>query len=127
MYVYSELTVMTKSLVCQLCEFHFCHRGMGGTTGRSWQKTLREECINNEVSVRDVTNDPSYDWEQLLRSAKREVVANIIGHCIFRVVFRIIGTEVDPNYNKVDVHGRHIFEFIRKDGSAMLVHYHKSL
>ena len=87
---------------------------------------MRRECIDKDVECRDVTNDPSYDWKQLLRSAKREFVANIIGHGIARVVFRIIGTEVDPNYNKVDVHGRHFFEFIRKDGSAMLVHYHKN-
>ncbi len=79
----------------------------------------------SDVSFRDVTNDPLYDWQQLLRSADPGLAARIIGQGIVRVVFRIIETERDPNYSNMDGHGRHFFEFVRADGSAMRLHYHK--
>ena len=97
---------------------------MGGRAACQWQRTLRTECIAKEVSFRDVTNDPLYDWKQLLRSARPGFASRIIGQGIVRVVFRIIETQVDSNYTKEDGHGRHFFEFLRADGSAMRLHYH---
>ena len=100
-------------------------RGMGGKTACQWQRALREECISNDVSFRDVTNSQLYDWKQLLRSAAPGLAEGIIGQGIVRVLFRIIETERDPNYSNTDGHGRHFFEFVRADGSAMRLHYHK--
>ena len=42
-----------------------------------------------------------------------------------RVTFRIIEGERDSNYTNFDGHGRHVFEFVRADGSVYRVHYHK--
>ena len=100
--------------------------GMGGKTACQWQRTLRTQCIDNEVSDRDVTNDPLYNWKQLLRSAAPGLAGRIIGDGIVQVLFRIVETERDSNYSNTDGHGRHFFEFRRADGSAMRLHYHKS-
>lgn len=100
--------------------------GMGGKTACQWQRALRAECIVNNLSFKDVTNDPSYDWKQLLRSAAPGFAERIIGQGIAQVLFRIIETERDPNYSNTDGHGRHFFEFRRADGSAMRLHYHKN-
>ena len=97
---------------------------MGGKTACQWQRTLRTQCIANDVSFRDVTDDPLYDWRQLLRSADPGLAARIIGRGIVSVFFRNIETERDPNYSNTDGHGRHYFEFLRADGSAMRLHYH---
>ena len=99
---------------------------MGGRTACQWQRTLRSQCIENEVTITDVTHDPLYNWRQLLRSADPGFAGRIIDEGIVSVLFRIIETERDSNYTNVDGHGRHFFEFVRADGSAMRLHYHKS-
>ena len=100
--------------------------GVGGKNACQWQRALRGQCIVNNESFRDVTNDPLYDWKKLLRSAAPGFSARIIGEGIVRVAFRIIETERDPNYSNTDGHGRHFFEFVRADGSAIRLHYHKN-
>ena len=98
---------------------------MGGRLACEWQRELRSQCIANRETEADITSDPLHDWKQVLRAANQGFAAGIIGEGIVRVVFRIIETERDPNYFNYDGHGRHYFEFIRADGSAMRVHYHK--
>ncbi len=93
--------------------------GVGGKAACRWQRALRAECIANGVTSQDVTNNPLYDWTQLLRAADRRFAEHIIGEGIVNVVFRIIDTERDSNYSNVDRHGKHFFEFARADGSTM--------
>ena len=69
--------------------------GVGGKIACQWQRELRRQCIEEGVSSKDVTNDPLYDWKQLLRSADTGFALRIIGQGIVRVVFRIIETERD--------------------------------
>ena len=99
---------------------------MGGKIAYQWQRALRSQCIENEVTFTDVTNDPLYNWKQLFRSADRGLAGRIIDEGIVSVLFRVIETERDPNYSKVDGRGSHFFEFVRADGSAMRLHYHKN-
>ena len=89
-------------------------------------RQLREECIATAVSDKDLTHDPLYNWKQLLRSADPGFARRIIGPGIVRVLFRILESERDHNYSNTDGHGRHVFEFLRTDGSIMRLHYHKS-
>ena len=100
-------------------------QGMGGKRACKWQRALREECIAEDMSSKDITRDPDYDWRQLLRSADEGFAAHIIGQGIVQVLFVISETERDPNYSNIDGRGRHFFEFRRADDSAMRLHYHK--
>ena len=72
-----------------------------------------------------MTEDPDYNWKGLLRAAALGFAGRIIGPGIVRVSFRIIESERDSNYSNTDGHGRHVFEFLRADGSMMRLHYHK--
>ena len=99
--------------------------GIGGKTACQWQRALRTECIANDVSFKDISDDPLYNWKQVLRSADEGLAHAVIGQGIVCVLFRIVDTERDPNYTNIDGHGRHFFEFVRADGSAMRLHYHK--
>ena len=99
---------------------------MGGKAACIWQRQLRDECIATEVSDKDVTHDRRYNWQQLLRSAAPGFAHRIIGQGIVRVLFRILQTERDSNYSNTDGHGKHVFEFLRTDGSIMRLHYHKN-
>ena len=100
--------------------------GLGGKTACEWQRTLREHCIATEVSDKDVTDDPLYNWKGVLCAASRGFAERIIGPGILRVSFRIIDSEIDNNYSNTDGHGRHVFEFLRTDGSARRLHYHQN-
>ena len=99
---------------------------MGGKVACRWQRELRDQCITNRETEADITSDPLHNWKQVLRAANQGFATRIIGEGIVRVVFRIIETEFDPNYINYDSNGRHYFEFIRADGSAMRLHYHKN-
>ena len=101
-------------------------KGMGGKIACQWQRQLREKCIAAEVSDKDLTDDPLYNWKQLLRSAAPGFARRIIGPGLVRVLFRILESERDHNYSNTDGHGRHVFEFRRTDGSLMRLHYHKN-
>ena len=100
--------------------------GLGGTAACRWQHQLRATCIAAGVPDQDVTDDPHYNWKQLLGSASTGFAERIIGVGIVRVRFRILETERDPNYSNVDGHGKHVFEFLRSDGSGIRLHYHKN-
>ena len=99
---------------------------MGGKRACKWQRELRDQCIANGETEADITRDPEHDWKQVLRAANPTFAAGIIGDGIVRVLFRIIETERDVNYINVDSHGRHYFDFIRANGSAMRLHYHNN-
>ena len=101
-------------------------RGLGGRTACQWQRDLRQECITTGVSVKDVTGDPVYNWKGLLRAAATGFAGRINGPGIVRVSFRIIESERAHNYSNTDGHGKHVFEFLRADGSMMRLHYHKN-
>ena len=47
---------------------------------------------------------------------------------IHRMRFRILRNQIDSNYRHTDpaTPWRHVFEFIRCDGSAIHIHYHKN-
>ena len=72
----------------------------------------------------DVTHDPQCNWRSLLRCADPAFARTIVGSGVIRVSFRLLENVRDSNY--FDGHGMHVFEFLRADGSAMRVHYHKN-
>ena len=43
-----------------------------------------------------------------------------------KFVFRLLRDVRDPNYIKIDIGERHVFEITRTDGSAVHLHFHKS-
>ena len=99
---------------------------LGGKTACQWQRRLRAECVKEGVEEKDVTHDSSYDCKHVLRSAAATFGQHVIGPGVVRVTFRLLENERDSNYSNTDSHGRHVFEFLRCDGSAIRLHYHSN-
>ena len=109
-----ELTAMTKK------------QNLGGKAACQWQRTLRDECIAAEKTLVDITHNTDYNWRALLRSAAPGFAKEVVGAGVVRVSFRLLENQRDSNYSNIDGHGRHVFEILRADSSAIRLHYHKS-
>ena len=109
-----ELTAMTKK------------QNLGGKAACQWQRTLRDECIAAEKTLVDITHNTDYNWRAVLRSAAPGFAKEVVGAGVVRVSFRLLENQRDSNYSNIDGHGRHVFEILRADSSAIRLHYHKS-
>ena len=100
-------------------------QGMGGKAACAKQRDLRQVRLQNGISEIDVTET----WPErraALRALPRLMQQLIIGNGIARVKIRLLEGVRDPNYAKMDSGGRHVFEILRVDTSAVHLHYHKN-
>ena len=86
-------------------------------------------CSNGNYYDVDLTDGMKLDWKSLLRNMDHTLANTIVGESgIQHMRFRILLNRIDSNYRNANsaTPWRHVFEFIRCDGSAIHIHYHKN-
>ena len=97
--------------------------------GCSLSRDLRMECLNGNYYDVDLTDCMTFDRKSLIRNMDNRLANRIVGESgIKRMSFRILLNRIDSNYRNANPHTpcRHVFEFVRCDGIAIHMHYHKN-
>ena len=87
------------------------------------------ECLDGNYYDVDLTDGMKFDWKSLIRNMDHTLANRIVGESgIQHMRFRILLNRIDSNYRNANsaTSWRHVFEFIRCDGSAIHIHYHKN-